>query len=389
MTGILVYFHCESNTGYAIQRHEYTFSQMAYQLTGSWDKVHFGYPSIAKGRSLTIPDELQNIVVVDALSKDKNHISDVQEYIRKHNIKIAFGFDQPVSRPFYKSMREAGIEYIFSYWGAPMSSINSGLKLMLKRLEVGLHRHKPDYFIFQSHGMKQTATHGRGIAESRCIVVNSGIDTEKFKPSSEKSWYAYDTFSIPRDRKIFYYSGHMEHRKGVHVIAQAAAYLINQLGRKDLHFLIFGNAPGEERAFDKFYKGTAAEQYITFGGYRHDLYQVIPSCYSGCLATTGWDSFPMSTLEITSSGLPLIVSDLLGVRETVVPNETGLRFPPGDYQALANCVTALADNPELRDKLGKGARERVEREFKREMQIANLAKLIDEKTGLFPQAVLT
>jgi glycosyltransferase involved in cell wall biosynthesis len=87
----------------------------------------------------------------------------------------------------------------------------------------------------------------------------------------------------------------------------------------------------------------------------------------------------MSTLEITSSGVPLIVSDLLGVRETVIPNETG--FTPGDFVMLAERIMQICDDDELRMKLGQGARKRVESFFKREMQIENLTQLIAKESG--------
>ena len=381
MTGILVFFHCGSNAGYAIQRHEFTFSQMAYNLTADWNNVHFGYPSLENGRSLTIPDQLTNIVKIDPLSNDKNHIDYIKEYINRNNIQIAFGFDQPVNSAFYSYLRSAGVKYIYSYLGAPMSSLNSGIKLLLKKIEVRMYRNRPDAFIFQSHGMKLTATQGRGIPERQCHVINSGIDTEKFKPDLTQTWYAHDTFNIPRERKIVYYSGHMAHRKGVHVIVKSAAHLINTLNRTDLHFIFFGNKQGQESAFHPLYKGTKAESHITFGGYRHDLFKIIPCCQVGCLATTGWDSFPMSTLEITSSGVPLIVSDLLGVRETVIPNETGFRFTAGDFVMLAERIMQICDDDELRVKLGQGARKRVESFFKREMQIENLTQLIAKESG--------
>ena len=381
MTGILVFFHCGSNAGYAIQRHEFTFSQMAYKLTADWNNVHFAYPSLEKGRSLTIPDQLTNIVKIDPLSDDKHHIDYIKEYIKRNNIQIAFGFDQPVNSALYGHLRSAGVRYIYSYWGAPMSSLSSGIKLLLKRIGVRMCRNRPDAFIFQSQGMKLTATHGRGIPERQCHVVNSGIDTEKFKPDLTQTWYAHDTLNIPRERKLVYYSGHMEHRKGVHVIVKSAAHLINTLHRTDLHFIFFGNKQGQESAFHPLYKGTKAEAHITFGGYRDDLFKIIPCCHVGCLATTGWDSFPISTIEITSSGVPLIVSDLLGVRETVIPNETGFRFPVGDFVMLAERIMQICDDDELRTKLGQGARKRVESFFTREMQIENLTKLIAKESG--------
>ena len=79
--------------------------------------------------------------------------------------------------------------------------------------------------------------------------------------------------------------------------------------------------------------------------------------------------------------VPLIVSDLLGVRETVIPNETGFRITAGDFVMLAERIMQICDDDELRMKLGQGARKRVESFFTREMQIENLTKLIAKESG--------
>ena len=100
------------------------------------------------------------------------------------------------------------------------------------------------------------------------------------------------------------------------------------------------------------------------------------------LLSNNWLGFVSdSTLEITSSGVPLIVSDLIGVRETVIPNETGYRITVGDFVLLAERIMQICDDDELRMKLGQGARKRVEGFFKREMKIENLTKLIAKESG--------
>ena len=49
MSGILGFFHCPANTGYAIDRYDVTFAHMARALVGCYYKVHFGYP-VARAR---------------------------------------------------------------------------------------------------------------------------------------------------------------------------------------------------------------------------------------------------------------------------------------------------------------------------------------------------
>jgi glycosyltransferase involved in cell wall biosynthesis len=99
----------------------------------------------------------------------------------------------------------------------------------------------------------------------------------------------------------------------------------------------------------------------------------LQSASIGVIASTGWDSFTVSSLEIAATAVPLVVSKLLGLEETVLHNETGLHFPPGDHVALADAISALADNDDRRRALGVAARARVLEQFTTDHQVASLA----------------
>ncbi len=376
ISGMLVFFHCKSNTGYAIGRLEPVFYEMAKRLTEDINKIHFGYSSLSGGKPIFLPSEFKNVICFDTKDLDKRNSKTLSSYIKDNNIDVAFGFDQPVSRPAYSAMRKAGIKLFISYVGAPMSSINYGIKLLLKKFEVRLKRNKPDHFIFESKAMLETAVSGRGINPLCVSVIPTGVDTEKFKPSIQDKKYAHRVFGIPNERRIIFYSGHMEERKGVHIIVEAANLLIRERKRNDVHFLFLGNMDGQEKRFAPMYTGTASEQYITFGGYRDDINRILPSSYVGVIASTGWDSFPMSSLEMASSGLPLIASKLQGIVEGIENDKTGYLIEPGDHSSLADRIEQLLDDPQLHKDMSIAAREWILSNFSREQQIENLTATV-------------
>ncbi len=382
INSILVFFHCCSNTGYAIEPLEKAFFSMSKKLVGKSNKIHFAYKHMDGGLPQNLPDGFKNIISFDPDNSSAESIAFISRYIKENNINLAFGFDQGVSKPIYRHMRKAGIKCLISYYGASMSSINRGLKLALKKVEVSLRPYKPDHFIFESNAMLETALNGRGISPKNLSVVYLGVDTEKYKPAQTVSKYAHKIFNIPKGRKIFFYSGHMEERKGVRVIIKAAVELTLQRKRKDLHFLITGNKNGEEKTFEPLYKGTEAEKYITFGGYRNDLHLIEPSCYAGTIASTGWDSFTMSALEMASCGLPLLVSNLQGLAETIEDGKTGYSFTPGNNTELADKVELLADNPDKQNQLCTNARNRVLEKFTLEKQEEKLVDTVKKVTRL-------
>ncbi|MCK7577972.1 MAG: hypothetical protein MZV65_20880 [Chromatiales bacterium] len=98
-------------------------------------KIHFAYTNMDKGWPKNLPADA-NVLQFDSRDGSRKAQEHITDYVRKHSIDVAFGFDQPVWRPAYRTLRRAGITCFLSYWGAPISSLNSGLKLLAKKLEV-------------------------------------------------------------------------------------------------------------------------------------------------------------------------------------------------------------------------------------------------------------
>jgi glycosyltransferase involved in cell wall biosynthesis len=371
MTGMMVLFHCESNPGFAPSTHEHTFFKVAERLVGDAARIHYAYSSIERGMTPSMVGKVTNVIQLNTLRSDAESLARTEQYIREHGITLLLGFDQPAKRPLYQSMRRGGLRHFVSYWGASMSSLNTGPKLWLKRMEMSLPNDGPDHYVFQSHDMRRTATHGRGIPEHKTSVVRTGIDTERFRPDAADALYAHQTIGIPEDRRIVFFSGHMEERKGVHIVLKAAVHLINTLNVRGVHFLILGNREGEKERFKEIYEGTPAEDHITFGGYRNDVPRLLRSCTVGMIASTVWDSFPMSSLEMSATELPLLVSNLPGLRETITP-ETGRLFPVGDFLNAAGQLKELLEDDAQRLEMGQAGRARVLEQFSNELQVRGI-----------------
>ena len=68
---------------------------------------------------------------------------------------------------------------------------------------------------------------------------------------------------------------------------------------------------------------------------------------------------PLKPFEAMAMERALVVSDVPPLREIVTPNETGLVFRPQDSGHLADVIEGALDDPELRARLGRQAREWV------------------------------
>lgn len=365
-----------TNVGYAIAALESLFFAAGVELAdGDASSVHFAYSGFQKGHPCSLPSSFTNLVELNystALSRKalQANITCAADYVRKHGIRFVMFFDiQPV-HPIFMPLRRAGATAIVSYWGAPMSSLMPGWKLALKRLEVALSRSRLDGLIFESEAMAQTATKGRGVPEHMIDVVPLGIDAELYKPGP--SDYVYRVFPFPPSRRVVVYSGHMERRKGVHVLVEAAIELLVHRKREDVCFLLCGNKSNESEEYERLYSGMGIEGFVKFGGYRDDLGKIYPSCFCGVIPSSGWDSFPRTSLEMAAAGLPVIGSRLGGLPEAIVEGRTGLLFEPGDPQQLADRIETLLESPELAVKFGRAGRQRCVSELTLDVQFRRL-----------------
>lgn len=379
----LVLMHTESNAGFAIAPLERMFYRIAHQLgDGTSDCVHFAYANLERGYPSNLPD---GVPLFDMSGEPRPARERLAEYVHSHGIQLVLAFDmQPVS-PLFRGLRRAGVKCILSYWGAEISPRKPWLMRMLKRLQIELSPSKLDGLIFESNAMADLARYGRGVPERMIDIVPLGVDITRF--SAVRTEYVYEQFPHTRGRKVVVYAGHMEPRKGVRYLVEAAVQLLLAERRTDVTFLLFGNRPGEEAIFAPLYRHLDVEQHIHFGGYRNDLPQLFSGCYLGVIPSSGWDSFPRTALELAASGLPLIVSDLGGLPETIERGRTGAVVPPADPIALARQIVDLLDDVGRAKIMGRAARARCELHFSDEVQYSRLHAVLRrraEESGAIP-----
>lgn len=91
--------------------------------------------------------------------------------------------------------------------------------------------------------------------------------------------------------------------------------------------------------------------------------EVMPLFYNladVAVSTPSSDGFPVTVLEASASGCPLVVSDLPYCRSWFAPRENGLIVPVRDAAALADAICTLYADRELSRRIAAAARQLVE-----------------------------
>jgi glycosyltransferase involved in cell wall biosynthesis len=89
------------------------------------------------------------------------------------------------------------------------------------------------------------------------------------------------------------------------------------------------------------------------------------------------EGLPVTVLEAMAHAKPVVATPVGGTAELVADGETGLLVPPRDPARLAEAISKLVADPELRGRLGRAGRERVEREFSESAMTRRVLEVYD------------
>jgi len=89
------------------------------------------------------------------------------------------------------------------------------------------------------------------------------------------------------------------------------------------------------------------------------------------------DVFPTVIIEAMAVARPVVSTQLAGIPESVVHEETGLLVPSGDTNGLSQALEQLIRDPELRARYGRAGHTRIEQHFRIEQTVAPLLQLFE------------
>lgn len=196
-----------------------------------------------------------------------------------------------------------------------------------------------------------------GVPEEKLALIYSGIPCSE--PPDVDRAEVRAAFGFPSDAPLVLFAGRLMPQKGVDVLIAALDLL--QHVRPGVRALIVGSGPLKEE-LEETAHAFQLDERVKFLGHRDDVPRllaaadllVLPSRYEG---------MPNVVLEAMTACKPVVATAAPGTTEVVLDGATGLLVPLDDANALARAIRTLADDPELRRRLGEGGRARVEAEF--------------------------
>jgi PEP-CTERM/exosortase A-associated glycosyltransferase len=201
----------------------------------------------------------------------------------------------------------------------------------------------------------------RGIPAEKIFEVPNGVDTQFFKPRPP------DPELMARHhlagKTVVGFIGSFYAYEGLACLVEAMLFLLRD--RDDLKLLLVGEGEMESQLREQIPKHLSSH-FVFTGKIKHEqvlhYYSVMDMLVYPRLSSRLTEmTTPLKPLEAMAMERAVIGSDVGGLREQVVHNETGLLFEANNTTALAACISRLASNPAERRIFGQRGREMVVR----------------------------
>ena len=215
-----------------------------------------------------------------------------------------------------------------------------------------------------------------------CMIPGgSGIDVTEYSPgtyNSPESLELRQSLDIPTDAFVAMFVGRLQLDKGLTEFVEAARMLNKK--RKNIAFVMVGAPdPGNKRSVpESTLARWKSEGDVVFTGRREDVPKLMAIANTITTPTFYREGLPRTLLEAAATGLPLIGTDMPGVREAINNGVNGILIPTHDATALANAVEELADDPEKAQRYGKASLDRATNEFDHRRVVSEYLKMYEQ-----------
>ena len=261
--------------------------------------------------------------------------------------------------------------FILSVWGSDIYEFPR--KSILHRAVIKFNLSRAKLITSTSHVM---AIEVQRYVRRLVCVVPFGIDVDQFKPQSVPSPFDPADIVIGTVKTL-------EAKYGIEYLIRAFKILKDRHPSLPLKLLIVGGGSllnhltglanclglGEDAVFTGQIQHNEVHKY-------HNMMVI-----SAFLSVVDSESFGVSVLEASACEKPVVVSDVGGLPEVTEDGITGIVVPPRDSQRSADALERLLLDQDLRLRMGKRGRERVQSLYSWQDNVKRMVQIYDDAVG--------
>ena len=232
---------------------------------------------------------------------------------------------------------------------------NSPIRQLLSRLVSILYRlalRRASKIIFQNPDNLNEFVERGIVPASKCLLINgSGVDIQRFAQTP-----------LPEGKVTFLAIGRLLGDKGFREYAQAAQ-IVKTLYPDTIFQLLGPEDPSPDGIPMAEVQYWQQQGWVDYLGSVSDVRPYLQNCHVFVLPSFYGEGLPRTIIEAMAIGRPILTTDNVGCRETVISGENGYLVPKADAQALAERMIWFIENRELWQRMGQRSRELAEEKY--------------------------
>ena len=216
---------------------------------------------------------------------------------------------------------------------------------------------------------------------SKAITIMNGVNLKSFASNNKNSKLRTE-LGIAKNVKIIGMIANLKKIKNHIFLLKAFAELVKEY--KNVKLLLIGQGfdgdkENSEAEIQHFINNQGLKNSVMLLGYRSDISSLLEIMDIFCL-TSFKEGLPISFIEAKAAGLPVVGTDVEGIRNVIIHDKNGYLVPVDDKKSLKNSLLTLLQNESLRDKMGRESRVLA-------IQTYSLNSCINQYQDLFMSAI--
>jgi len=230
-----------------------------------------------------------------------------------------------------------------------------------------------------SHAMGEEVAGALRVPGDKVRVVPNGVDAARLRRRGSRGELAeFRRRWAGEDESIILFVGRLVEEKGVEVLIDAMPEVLAT--HPEAKLVVAGGGPREHLAARARERGVGHR--TAFPGFVSDDLADLYAVADVAVFPSLYEPFGIVALEAMAAGVPVVTSDIGGLREVVRDGVTGLHTCANDAHSLASGIEEVLSNPGLATQLRRRARREVRDRFNWDGIAAQTISVYEEVWGL-------
>lgn len=210
------------------------------------------------------------------------------------------------------------------------------------------------------YGRSQLMRFSDPVHWNKLCVVRLGVDPELYSPRPFRNDPApFEIISVGRLAPV----------KGLHVLVAAVDGLVRE-GRQ-VRLRLAGDGP-ERASLENEVARRGLGAHVIFEGWQNpDQVRALYAQADVFALASFAEGIPVVLMEAMAMEIPCVAPWITGIPELIRDEVDGLLVPPASETKLASALARLIDDPDLRQRLGKSARQRIMEQYNLTSNVAH------------------